>query len=102
LLEELSLLQLEPDPSREGRGAKLTQEIRNAPDPLKDPPADRYSLARSSVLKELAEMDSDEYEKRLSEFIPQLAICGHQASPFRSWKTRSRPSTERSTFRIAA
>jgi len=72
MLEELSLLQLEPDSSRENRARRLTRDIRNAADPLRDQPRDIYSLARASVLKELAGVDFDEYKERLIELFPQL------------------------------
>jgi len=73
MLEELSLITLESSNSSEDRARKLIQEIFNAGDPRSSGPLDRYSLARSSVLKELSDADPDEYEARLYALFPELA-----------------------------
>ena len=89
MLEEVSLLQLEPDASKEARARKLIREIRDAANPLSDQARDTYSLARSSVLKELSSVDLDEYKRRLLEFFPQLGMRLQHAMSF----PQSKPET---------
>jgi DNA-binding winged helix-turn-helix (wHTH) protein len=101
MLEELSLLELEPDASREGRAVKLMQEMRHAADPLRSQPHDRYSLVRNSVLKDLAGVDLDEYRARLSAFFPQLAMRGLGPSS-RTNEITLKESTKAATFRTVA
>lgn len=75
MLGELNLLQIVPDVSHEQRAARLVEEIRKAAGGAIDP-TDRYSFARSSVLKEIGSIDLNEYRALLSEIFPPLSILG--------------------------
>jgi DNA-binding winged helix-turn-helix (wHTH) protein len=82
MLEELSLITLEPNSSSEERARQLIEEIFNTGDPRSSGPSDRYSLAKNSVLKELSDADPGEYETQLCALFPELANARAEAVHF--------------------
>ena len=72
MLEEMSLIQLQPDVTSEARAMKLIQEICNTAGPQRTEPTDSYLFARNSVLKEISNVNQTEYETLLSGLFPEL------------------------------
>jgi transcriptional regulator with XRE-family HTH domain len=71
MLEELHLIGLQADEEAEKRASKFIQDISKAGHAADEQP-ERIALAHSSVLRDLAKNDPDEYEKRLYRIFPEL------------------------------
>jgi hypothetical protein len=71
MLAELDLIALTPDAESEKRASEMIKDIWKIKLGSTEP-ADRVSLARSSVLRHLAKADPREYDRRLYTIFPEL------------------------------